>query len=139
MDIANRLEHLREKADKDPLIRNYLKIINKPEGIEYVSPEKSGRRTGYFRKRPCTRECPTLKQALHRLKFSSTAAETYGSTGTVLIEDDRRISLSAKLLGDKLKRTKPKQREPKSLTRLRNLLATTNSMSRLSPMIKAQL
>lgn len=72
-------------------------------GYEWVSPEASGRRGGYWRKIPDTRTNPTVAQAQHRLKFAEVAVDTRGLCGTVPTSDGRQVSKSAVALGEILR------------------------------------
>ncbi len=78
------------------------------EGIEWVSAEESGRREGYWRKIPVTRENPTQDQLDHRSRFAQAAKATAGITGTVESPDGRDVPLSAVVLGDNLRSVSPK-------------------------------
>lgn len=74
-------------------------------GVEYVSGSADGRRQGYFRKIPRTRQAPSIRQCQHRLKFAETAYETFGARGVVKTQDDRRIPKNATIIADKLQGT----------------------------------
>ncbi len=74
-------------------------------GYEWVQPEASGRRGGYWRKIPDNREHPSYRQAAHRLHFSRIASLTRGLTGTKQLSDGREVSRSALLIGALLQRS----------------------------------
>lgn len=73
------------------------------DGYEWVAPEASGRRGGYWRKIPDTREHPTYGQVAHRLAFSEAAVSTKGLYGTEPTSDGRQFSRSAIALGEMLR------------------------------------
>ncbi|VVB91395.1 Uncharacterised protein [uncultured archaeon] len=112
--IADELILLKEKADRDILIQKYLSRAEIPGNVEYVRPERSGRRKGYFRRRPARN---SLKQVEHRLKFSTVAYNQFNTKGVEVLNDGRIISKAAKSIGNELRGTgstmdaKEKERE----------------------------
>lgn len=74
-------------------------------GIEWVEPSSDGRRPGYYRRIPMTRNDPTPAQAQHRLRFSQVAYNTYGTRGTDETLDRRQIPANAAVIGDELRGT----------------------------------
>jgi len=75
------------------------------KNYEWVAPEASGRRGGYWRRIPYTRMDPTKAQVAHRLHFSRIAALTRGLKGTEILSDGRELSRSALLIGELLQRS----------------------------------
>jgi hypothetical protein len=101
-EIADKLLSLKNKADHDPQVQNYLSKAALPANLEYVKPERSGRRAGYFRRKPGR---DSLKQLKHRLRFSEIAHSRFGIKGTIPLKDGRRISKVAELIGNELRET----------------------------------
>jgi len=81
----------------------YYNMSFEHNGYEWVRPEASGRRGGYWRKIPATRKNPTYGQRLHRLRFSEAAMSTRGLYGTTKLADSREVSKSALTLGNILR------------------------------------
>ncbi len=84
---------------------NFMFMSIEYKGYEWVQPEASGRRGGYWRRIPRTRLFPTGSQARFRLHFSKIASLTRGLTGTKKLPDGREVSKSALLIGALLKRS----------------------------------
>lgn len=74
---------------------------------EWVQPETSGRRSGYWRRISGNREDPSEAQAKHRLHFARIAAATRGLKGVEKLTDGREVSRSALLIGTLLQRNNP--------------------------------
>lgn len=90
-------------------------------GVEWVNPSTDGRRPGYFRKIPRTRQEPSIRQAEHRLLFSQTAHKTFGERGVIRTPDDRQIPQNANIIANKLQgsgRPEPKPTMTQKLFRL---------------------
>ncbi len=101
-EIVEKLLQMKKRADIDPLMADYLSKTELPENLEYVRPEQTGRRGGYFRKKPL-RDSP--KQRKHRLRFSISAYDLFDTKGTITLKDGRQISNFAQTLGDALSGT----------------------------------
>lgn len=129
-EIARKLIALKEQAAKNPILQSYLRISNLPGDIEYV--RGSHRQRGYFRRKARTREAPTPSQALHRLKFSLTATNNYGETGTTSLPDGRAVSNSALLLGNEL-RGRPKDKKQEEIEKLRRMVGAQNTIKVKTP------
>lgn len=78
------------------------------QNFEWVQPEASGRRGGYWRRIPSNRTSPTEAQVQHRLRFGEVAGTTRGLKGVELLPDDREVSRSAITLGNMLRETPKK-------------------------------
>lgn len=101
-EIAVRLLLLKDRADHDPHAQDYLSKAELPENVEYVKPEQTGRRGGYFRRKPAR---DSLKQIQHRLNFSKVAYDQFGIKGTSVLKDGRVVSKAARAIGDELRGT----------------------------------
>ncbi len=101
-EIAEKLLLLKDRADHDPHMQDYLGKAALPANLEYVRPEISGRRQGYFRRRPAR---DSLKQVEHRLNFSTIAYHKFGTKGTTVLNDGRVISKAARAIGNELRGT----------------------------------
>lgn len=125
-EIAERLLEMKERADYDPLVAEYLSKAELPENLEYVRPEQTGRRGGYFRKKP---RRDSLKQLKHRVKFSKTAYDQFGTKGTAVLKDGRTIAKIAEIIGDELRGTgvtkDPKEKERERLIKILESKETT--------------
>jgi len=125
-EITDKLLALKKKADHDPLVQDYLSKAALPAELEYVRPEKSGRRAGYFRRRP-GRDSP--KQVQHKLKFSRVAYHQFGTKGTAVCNDGRVISRAAEMIGNELRGigsdNDPKVKEREKLIQMLEAKETT--------------
>lgn len=101
-EIVDKLLSLKDKADHDPQVQDFLSKAALPANLEYVKPEKSGRRAGFFRRIPA-RNSP--KQLQHRLNFSRVAYDKFGIKGTTVLKDERIISNVARAIGEELRGT----------------------------------
>lgn len=126
--LARRLVALKDIAEKDQIIENYLRIADLPRNLEYVRASK--RQKAYYRRRPCSRDNPGPGQVAHRLEFSIIATENFGKKGKVTMPDGREISRTAYLVGKKLKKAVqegPEQdKEVIKLTKIMNAARTEN-------------
>lgn len=129
-EIAVRLLALKDKADHDPQVQDYLSKAELPESLEYVKPEQTGRRGGYFRRKPA-RNSP--KQVEHRLRFSTVAYDHFGVRGTSALSDGSRISKAARAIGNKLRGTgslqDPRMKEKERLIQVLKSQKTTIRVS----------
>lgn len=73
------------------------------DGYEWVQPETSGRRGGYWRRIPSNRNSPTEAQIHHRIRFGEAAGTTRGLNGVELLPDGREVSRSAITLGNMMR------------------------------------
>lgn len=125
-EIAEKLLQMKKRADVDPRMAEYLSKTELPENLEYVKPEQTGRRGGYFRRKP-SRDSP--KQIQHRIDFSKVAYGLFGEQGVTPLEDGRIISKIAIAIGDKLRgfgSTKdPKEKERERLKQMLESKETT--------------
>jgi hypothetical protein len=129
-EIARKLIALKDQAENDPIMQNYLKMSNLPEDIEYV--RGSHRQRGYYRRKAKTIDAPTPRQVLHRLRFSMAATDNYGETGTTPLPDSRVVSNTALLLGDKL-RGSPKDKKEEEIEKLSGMIDTQNTIKVRAP------
>ncbi len=100
--IVDQLLALKQRADHDLQVQDYLSKAELPEGLEYVKPELTGRRGGYFRKKPGR---DSSKQLEHRLKFANVASTYFGKKGVTVLNDGRVITKAAEAIGDDLRGT----------------------------------
>lgn len=123
-EIARKLIALKDGAENNQVLQNYLRISNLGD-LEYV--RGSHRQRGYYRRNSKTRDAPTPRQALHRLSFSLAAANNYNKTGTTLLPDGRVVSNTAILLGDRL-RASPKDKKQEEIEKLSRMLCSQNTI-----------
>ncbi len=131
-EIVEKLLSLKDRADHDPRVQDYLSKAALPAELEYVRPEKSGRRAGYFRRRP-GRDSP--KQLQHKLKFSTVAYHQFGTKGTAVCNDGRVISRAAEMIGNELRGTgskDPKEKERENLIKILRSGEVTRRIVQLS-------
>lgn len=101
-EIAVRLLALKDRADHDPQVQDYLSKVELPQNLEYVKPDQTGRRGGYFRRKP---RRDSVRQLKHKLNFSMVACDQFGIKGTTILNDGRIISKAARAIGNELRGT----------------------------------
>jgi hypothetical protein len=137
MSLAAILVELAERAENNPMLQEILRKIKLPptfDTLEYIKP---GNRKGYWARKPCWREHPTVNQREARLRFSKINYSLYGIKGIIVRPDGTRISqvnaLAGELMKDAGRIASNGEREARKKRELIERIAQTQSSSSQLP------
>lgn len=131
MEMAVILTELAERAEKNPMMQDFLRKVRLRPPFDRFEYRKPGNRKGFWARKPYWREHPTVPQLQAKLELSETANSLYGERGTVERPDGTRIARVPHLVGEQMRGKKfaseeeqAERKRQKTIERIAQAVAT---------------